>query len=463
MPVRIKITLLFTLIVFLLLSLMCTSVYYFTYSNRIEIVKDRLLNRALTTASLLNQSETFDPALINKIDSSTAMSMENKTVQAYNYFDVLIYTYTDKPNDTIHVNAAILNQARKKGEVFLIIGNKEVLAWCDVENDSKIVIVAAAFDAEGIKYLERLKLILLFSFTGGILISIASGYFFSGRLLLPIRRITDEVNIISAKNLTHRIKSGNTNDEWNNLTGTLNELLNRLQESFEIQRRFISNASHELSTPLTAISSQLEVSLQRERGAREYRSVMLSVYQDVRHLSNLTQTLLEFAKASGTPGGIEIDLVRVDEVLMLLPGEMKKVNTSYVVKLDFNDLPEQDEQLLVFGNAALLFTAITNIVSNACKYSNNHLARVKLSVLQKEIMVVVTDDGKGIEESELQNIFQPFYRTDNSRNITGFGLGLSLASRFIKLHKGSISVESVIDKGTTFTISLPVADRSGNL
>ncbi|MBC7889032.1 MAG: HAMP domain-containing protein [Ferruginibacter sp.] len=460
MPVRIKITLLFTMIVFLLLSLLCTSVYYFSYSNRVENVKSRLLNRALTTASLLNQSETFDEALINKIDASTAMSMNNKTVQAYNYFDVKIYTYADNPGDTIHLDTTILDEARKRKLVFFAIDQKEALAWCDVDNQSGIVIVAAAYDEEGRKYLERLQLILLFSFTGGIFIAIASGYFFSRGLLLPIRKITDEVNIISAKNLTHRIKSGHANDEWNNLTATLNELLNRLEESFEIQRRFISNASHELSTPLTSISSQLEIALQRERGAGEYRKVMLSVYQDVRHLSKLTQTLLEFAKASGTPGGIEIDLVRVDEVLMLLPAEMKKINKSWLVQLDFDQLPEQEEQLLVFGNAILLFAAIKNIVSNACKYSDDHLARVKLFVRLKQIIIVIADEGKGIDEAEIQNIFQPFYRADNSRSITGFGLGLSLASRFIKLHKGEISVQSVLNKGTAFTITLPVAADS---
>lgn len=451
------------MIVFLLLSLLCSSVYFFSHANRLENVKIRLRNRVLTTASLLNQSETFDPALINKIDSSTALSMKSQTVQAYNYFNVLIYTYAENPADTIHIGSNILEEARKTGEYFFATGQKEVLAWCDTGNQSRIVIVSGAYDEEGLKYLERLRLILLFSFSGGILVALASGYFFSRGLLLPIKRITDEVKIISAKNLTHRIKSGNANDEWNNLTGTLNELLNRLQDSFDIQRRFIANASHELSTPLTSITSQLEVALQREREATEYRNVMQSVYQDVRHLSNLTQTLLEFAKASGTPGGIEVELVRVDEVLMMLPGEMKKINKFYLVKLDFDQLPEAEENLIVFGNATLLFAAIKNIVSNACKYSNNHMARVKLSVRQKKITILIEDEGKGIPSGELENIFQPFYRADNSRTITGFGLGLSLASRFIKLHKGDISVESVLDKGTSFVITLPVADGSPEL
>ena len=123
------------------------------------------------------------------------------------------------------------------------------------------------------------------SFIGGTVIAFISGYIFSKILLRPVKKIADEVNIISAQSLAHRIKSGKADDEWSYLAKTLNDLLDRLQESFEIQRRFISSASHELSTPLTSISSQLEVSLQRNRAVEDYRLVMQSVYQDVRELS----------------------------------------------------------------------------------------------------------------------------------------------------------------------------------
>ena len=128
------------------------------------------------------------------------------------------------------------------------------------------MIAAAAFDEEGNTKLNNLKIILLIGFILVNLIALTSGYFFSKILLRPIKKIADEVNDISAQSLAHRIKSGNAKDEWNYLAETLNELLNRLQKSFEIQSRFISSASHELSTPLTSISSQFEVSLQRNRG-----------------------------------------------------------------------------------------------------------------------------------------------------------------------------------------------------
>jgi signal transduction histidine kinase len=371
----------------------------------------------------------------------------------------MIYAYSDAPGDTIHVTNDILNKARVTHKYFFTVGNRQAIACYDINNTNRPVILAVAFDEEGKRNLKHLKIILLISFICGNLIAITSGYFFSKILLLPIRKIADDVNDISAQNLAHRIKSGNANDEWNYLTQTLNELLDRLQQSFEMQRRFISSASHELSTPLTSISSQLEVSLQRNREAKEYRGVMQSVYQDVRNLGKLTQTLLEFATASGIKGGIEINSIRIDEVLMQLPGEITKMNKEYSVKLKFDQLPENVERLLVFGNAELLFTAIKNVVTNACKYSPDHLAKIKLLVESKDIIISVEDQGKGISENDLKNIFQPFYRTEDSKTISGFGVGLPLVYRIIKLHKGQIKVNSTVGRGTTVLIQLPIAEN----
>jgi len=192
----------------------------------------------------------------------------------------------------------------------------------------------------------------------------------------------------------------------------------------------------------------------------EYRNVIQSVYQDTQQLNKLTQTLLEFARASGTAAGLEIDLIRIDEILLRLPGEISKTNDLFIVTLEFDQLPEAEEALLVFGNEELLFTAIKNIVSNACKYSEDHHATIRLSVQGGEIRVRIEDRGRGISEEEWENIFQPFYRTEEGHSIPGFGLGLSLARRIIQLHKGWIDIDSVVGKGSAFYVRLPTA---GNL
>ncbi len=460
MPVRIRITLLFSLLAFFILSIVCSGIYYFSYQSRINAIKTRLTNRALTTARLLSQQEIFDRELVRKIDSSTTISLVNKSVQAYNFLNSRIYRYSDVAGDTIIVDENILNDARVNGNVFFTVGKKEVVAYHYTDNNARIVVVTAAEDLEGKQNLSSLLNILLLSFLIGNIFVLVAGYLFSKGLLLPVRKITEDVAEISAHNLTRRIQTGQTRDEWHNLARTLNELLNRLQESFELQRRFISNASHELSTPLTSISSQLEVALQRERGAEEYKKIMWSIYQDVQHMSKLTQTLLEFAKASGNPGGLEIDLIRIDEILLGLPSGVMKANASYVIHLQFDDVPEDEEKLLVFGNATLLLTAIRNIVVNACKYSTDHSASVHLKLAGQFIIIEIADKGSGIPADEIKNIFQPFYRVEEDRVAGGFGLGLSLADRIIKIHKGSIEVHSVIDEGSTFVIKLPAARYS---
>jgi len=463
MAVRTRITLLFALLVVAILTLVCASVYYFSYTNRIKDIQTRLVNRAITTGRLLSQRGVFDEALIRKIDASTSMAMKDKVIEAYDYSSRLIYWYSDNFTDTLRTDKTVLARALKSSDrIYFTQQQKDAIAINFKDDNAALIIVAAAYDEAGNEKLRHLRLVLSLSFVGGILISVIGGYLFSISLLHPIKRIADEVNDISARNLARRIRSAaaDPRDEWYYLSDTLNQLLNRLQESFEIQGRFIANASHELSTPLTSISSQLEVALQRVRTIEEYRKVILSVYQDTRQLSKLTQTLLEFARASGTAGGLEIDLLRVDEILLRLPAEITKTNPLNSVTLDFDRLPEAEEALLVFGNEELLFTAIRNIVSNACKYSDDHHAVVRLTVQGAEILIAVEDRGRGIGEEEWEKIFQPFYRSDDGvASIPGFGLGLSLARRIIQLHKGFIAVRSALGEGSTFTITLPSASK----
>lgn len=457
MPVRLRITFIFSLLVFVILGLVCSAIYYFSYTNRLNNIKTRLTNRAITTARLLSQSEVFDRALMHKIDQATSLAMKDKTVQAYDYRNQRIYAYSDSAVDTIAIEREILNDARINEQVYFRSGKKEAIAYHYTDRDNRIVVVAAGTDEEGQAVLNQLKLILLLSFCGGVIITFAVGFVFSKTLLKPVRNIADEVNEISASDFTRRIHEGKGRDEWAYLARTLNQLLDRLQESFEMQRRFISNASHELSNPLTSISSQLEVSLQRERDAEEYRSIINSVYQDVRQMNRLTQTLLQFAKTSGSSGGLEIKPVRIDEILMRLPSEMAKLNKQYSVSLLFEELPLEEARLLVFGNEDLLLMAFKNIVLNACKYSADHRATIKLAISRDQIAITIEDKGIGIPETELENIFQPFYRVQEPRTGEGFGLGLSLASRVIKLHNGFIQVRSELDKGTLFSINFPTA------
>ena len=455
MPIRLRITLLFTLVVMIIWAGVCGGIYYFSYAARVETIKKRLTNRAITTASMLEQSEVFDQQLIRIIDSSTTLALKRKSVQAYKH-GLPVYYYSEEPGDTVHARLELFQDEVEEGAVYFSEGARDVVVY-NYRGKEDILVICAAEDKDGKDNLQRLTNILFICFIGGTLISFGGGFFFSKQLLRPVRQIAHEVKDISAYSLDRRIKESVNKDEWNYLATTLNELLDRLKESFEVQRRFISNASHELSTPLTLISSQLEISLQRNRTDEEYRRAMQTVLQDVHHMSNLVQTLLKFATASGNPGGLDIDLFRIDEVLMRLPAEIKKKDPRYFVSLAFSDLPDDENSLLVLGNEELLFTAISNVVVNACKYSEDQIANVSLTLRENEFVIQVVDKGVGIDKKDIDHIFQPFYRAVEPNGIEGFGLGLSLAHRIIKLHKGSITVKSVVNSGSTFTIVVPAA------
>ena len=270
----------------------------------------------------------------------------------------------------------------------------------------------------------------------------------------PITQIIREVKQISSFDLSQRVRAGTGQDEMSQLGNTFNDLLSRLQEAFAIQRRFISNASHELSTPLTSVSSQVEVILQKDRSADEYKQVLYSVKEDVQQMRLLTKSLLEIAK-TGSQGGIELNEVRVDEVLMKVVGEVKKGNAEYNVELDFGEFPEDEKDFVVFGNSELLYIAVKNVVENGCKYSPDKRSVIDLSFAYHKIFIRVVNQGTVIPAEEISQIFQPFFRGAGTGVTRGFGLGLAMAERIIALHKGSIHVTSDQANGTSFTIELP--------
>jgi signal transduction histidine kinase len=369
----------------------------------------------------------------------------------------MIYRYQTKSEHITGASDLVLENAIRDGQYFYSVNNRrEALAVRYEEGGNKIIVIVAAYDSDGWTQLTQLKHIFFISLLIGTSISLAAGHLFSKQLLKPVAEMIREVNDISSHNLSNRLRTGETQDELNQLASTFNELLDRLQEYFTAQRRFISNASHELSTPLTSISSQLEVTLQRNRTTEEYEQVMHSVQEDVVQLSQLTKSLLEIAK-TGSEGSIELNEIRIDEILFKIMGDIKKTNADYGVELSFSDSSIDESSFLVFGNSDLLYIAIKNIVENGCKYSPDHTSRIDLSFKNQSTIIAVASSGDAIRPEDLEKLFQPFYRASAAAGTAGFGLGLALAERIIGLHKGVIKIKAGAELENVFEISLPSA------
>ena len=445
----------FTLLVTLILLVLGIAIYYFSALNRQSQFSQRLKNRALTNARLLIELEEMNKPLLKKIDSLTMNLLFEERILIYDGQNNLVYVNRSEITQPALPDSMMLNKVRANKDYRFRIKEYDGIGTMYNEKAADYVIVATAVDRVGLTALSQLKRILLLSGLAGILITTLIGYFFSINLLRPLARINTEMNEISFQNISKRIVTDNRKDELNELAKTFNSLLERLETSFNNQKSFIANASHELSTPLAAVSSQLEVALLQNRSEKEYKTVLASVQEDVVRLNNLVRKLLELAKA-GTGKGISLEPVRIDEIMLTTVEEVTSLHPAYQVHLSFDAIPEDEALCYIYGNEELLFIAFKNIIENACKYSSAHKAWVNIEIRTDKKIIRVKDKGIGMTQEEIQKVFEPFFRSEKAGSISdGLGLGLSMSSGIIRLHKGEITIDSEPDKGSTFSITLP--------
>lgn len=458
MSIRYKIAILFAVLASFILTAVALSVYWFSVKERTDFFRLRLKNRAISTAQIAAAVTDSNYTIIKKLDATSLTTFADKSVTVIDYRNKTLYKYADITGHEIPLTSDQIEEVKINDTYFFKSGNRTAVAIHYLTEDNNLVALFAAYDQDGEIYLSNLKNLLLIAAMLSLVVSFATGLFFANTLVNPIRRIINEVRLISSNNLSRRIPERGTKDELFHLGQTFNELLNRLQESFIIQRRFISNASHELSTPLTSVSSQLEVALQKERNSEEYKEVLKSIHEDVKDLHLLTRSLLDIAK-TGTEGSIELNPVRIDEILLKAAADVQKINTAYHVSINFATIPDDEDALTVFGNSNLLYISFKNLMENGCKYSDNQHTTVSTSFNNSVITVDFQSKGETIEKEELQYIFQPFYRTEKVQHKEGFGLGLTLVKRILSLHKAAIQVSSTHDEGTVFTVQLPAAGK----
>lgn len=454
MSIKYKIAFLFSLLVTIILTVVSLSVFFFSARERDNAFKKRLKNRALSTANVYADIRDKNFSVLKRMDAAAVASLYNKSITIASYNDVLEYMFSDTAGDSLYLSRDVIERAKIDNEYFFSYQKKKAIAIHYVDGESNFIVAVAAADIDGWEYLQQLRKILFIATVLAVTFSFYAGIIFARNIINPIKRIIGDVNLITSNNFSQRIKINKANDELTKLTLTFNSLLDRLQDSFAIQRRFISNASHELSTPLTSVSTQLEVALQKPRTSEEYQAVLASVYEDIRELQLLTHSLLDIAK-TGSQGSIDLHEVRLDEVLLKVISEVQKQNEGFKAMLSFETFPDDEQLFTVFGNSNLLYIALKNIIENGCKYSDNRQSGVSVVFDKAYIFIKVVNSGDVIAEADIQNIFQPFFRTDSAQQKPGFGLGLTLTRRILFLHKGNIRVESNLEKGTIFTIQLP--------
>lgn len=455
MKLTFKINLLFTVIVSGILLAVALLVYTVSKKNVNNDFLHRLNTRAARTAHLYHVFQSDTTNLLKKLDATTPPALVNKNIAIYDENRSLLYEYHDDSSYRIYPAAEQFEHTVEKGETYFRDGIKDVCMLYDTTGSPRFMVMVAADNIAGKQYINDLKRIFLLFYPGAVLVTLLAGYLFSRSIIRPVKATIHDVRLITSQNLSKRLNAGKRKDELAELNSTFNDLLDRLEEAFAIQRRFISNASHELSTPLTSVSSQIEVALMHDRSGEEYRAVLQSVQEDVKELNHLTRNLLEIAKA-GTHGAISLENLRVDEILMKALGDVAKQDPAYRLIPDFDELPENEKECQVFGNAHLLYSAFRNILENGCKYAPDKTVQVQLHFNPETLQLHFINKSDLLPGEELNRLFEPFYRSSNANGLPGVGLGLTLTRRIIGLHKGTLGMKADPEQGIRLTIELPV-------
>lgn len=285
-----------------------------------------------------------------------------------------------------------------------------------------------------------------------LLIATMGGVFLSARALAPVNRMIDITKKIKASELSARVPVPHAKDEINKLALTLNEMLDRIQQAFQSQERFIADASHQLLTPLTIMKQELE--LLQKSDQRDVDQFIRSSLQEVDNLSNVVQEMLLLARADAGIGALNLQELCLDELVFEAVSRCEKLASSKAIKLKFNINNETSEdRKMVLGDNDLLANLIFNILENAIKYSpNNEVVEISLTYKDTTSELLVDDHGPGIPEEQLPFIFERFSRGSNMESrVKGFGLGLAIAQKIAILHNAKLSAENHKGSGARFT------------
>jgi len=450
MQIRKKITITYVALSGMSTLLLCIVVLFlFKRNNEYYFIK-RLEDRAKIVASIHYQNDPEKARYYRQLKDNGLEELIDEKDFVLKVNGPTSFEY----NTELHLPPDFYRDAMQNGSGWVEDDNHYFYAQVFNEGGVKYMIIVTARDRRGNTTTLYITRILIVGGLAFLLLAFFFGRFLARRVINPVSRITAEVKRISASNLHNRlpVPDADPHDEISDLTSTFNDMLDRLQTSFEIQANFINNASHELKTPITTIIAESEIALLKERSPEEYEEVLNNIQRQATRLANLTESLLKLTQ-TGYDGNKQVqDVVRMDELLMDVKCELDKLYPENRITIKINDMPDDTDLLNLPCNRPLLELAVSNIISNGVKYSDNDEVFVSLSANKSSIKITIADIGIGIPPEDIPYLYEPFFRGKKASRYNGYGLGLPLAMKIIRMHNGELVIQSEPEKGTVVNI-----------
>ena len=298
--------------------------------------------------------------------------------------------------------------------------------------------------------------IFIFGAAASLVVAGVIGWFLARKALAPVASITATARRISAENLNERIEVENRGDEIGMLATTVNEMIERLEDSFRQIKQFSADASHELKTPLTILRGEMEIALRTATDMEQMRQALRSSLEEVERMSSIVKNLLDLTKIGVEREAAPREKVQLQKILT----ERYEHFERFAMERGVNLTIVRNVPAVVEADPLRLGQLFYNLIDNAIKYTESGgEVELALDIEGSEAVFRVSDTGVGIGEEDLPHIFDRFYRVDKARtrDAGGAGLGLSICKEIVETYGGRISAESRPGGGTVFTVRLPLA------
>ena len=436
MTLKNRISLLVSLLFTILFGLASTLIFVLYSNFRKDEFRDRLEIKALSNIKLLVNVKEIDNQLLKMIDQNSINKLYDEKTLVFDSNYKLIYSSIDDAK--IKWSIDDLKYLKKNKTFFKKQGNYEVYGVFYDTKDRDFYALISATDNFGQRRLLFLRYTLIVSYIFFTCICWVVTSITVKKLMSPLNTFHQKIKNINENNLDTRVESKRNKDEIDLIANEFNFMMDRIEISYQRQKEFTANASHELRTPLSRITSQIENVIADTKTSDERKGFLKNILSDVNQLTELINSLLILSKIDNK-NHENNEVHRMDEILFSAIENLNKTYPEFVILFDIEENDNLDVALEIKGNKNLLEIALSNVLKNACVYSDNKQAKVVISTQDDNLIISVSNTGETLNEEEQNNLFQPFMRGKNSKGTSGFGLGLRIVQRILTLHNASIT------------------------